>query len=134
MTTTATDVLVAAYRTLAADEQDEVFERLRELRVQQAAGEESEAARFVRSLQTVASYIGYPDTVALTIDVYKQARAHRRGREHRDVLAPVPPLRQLAARPGGAEAVCDEHFAAHRSALSLPPPLEGLAFPRADAP
>jgi hypothetical protein len=75
MTTSATDIVIAAYNTLNEDERDEVFERIRERRVIDAAGTESDAARFVRSLRRVAEYVGHPDQTDLSVGVYKQASA-----------------------------------------------------------
>ena len=70
MGTSAADILVVAFATLAPDEQREVTERINELRVRREAGELSDTARFIRSLRLVADYVGH----APTVDEYKQAR------------------------------------------------------------
>lgn len=75
MTTNATDIVLAAYNALSEEERDEAFERIRERRVLAAAGEEPDAARFVRSLRRVAEYVGHPDETDLSVGVYKQASA-----------------------------------------------------------
>jgi hypothetical protein len=75
MATTAVDLLVVAFRALSSDEQDAAIERLRELRVEQQSGLESEAARFIRSLRAVADHVGHPDRGELTVGAYKQASA-----------------------------------------------------------
>ena len=50
MATNATDVVLAGYRALTDGERDEVFERLCQLRVADAAEGDSDMARFLRSL------------------------------------------------------------------------------------
>ena len=63
MPTTAVDLLVVAYRSLTADEQQDLFERINDLRARSAARDASEMARYVRSLRHVAEEIGRIPTV-----------------------------------------------------------------------
>ena len=67
--TTAADALVIVFNTLTAEEQDEVFERLHQAQVRRDAGDESFAARCIRSMQRVAEHIRHIPTV----DEYKTA-------------------------------------------------------------
>lgn len=54
---------------LGSEEQDEAFERIHRLRVDLAAGTDSEAARFIRSMRGAAGVVGRNPT----IDDYKKA-------------------------------------------------------------
>jgi hypothetical protein len=56
--TSAADALVIVFNALPADEQDDVFERIHHLRERRDAGEESETARFIRSMRRVAEELG----------------------------------------------------------------------------
>lgn len=71
MSTSGPDLLVASFLVLSDEEQDESFERLHRLRVEKQAGTDSEAGRFIRSLQRVAEQVGGVPT----IDEYKAVRA-----------------------------------------------------------
>jgi hypothetical protein len=71
MATNATDVVLAGYRALTDGERDEVFERLCQLRVADAAEGDSDMARFLRSLAIVAEEVGRIPTVT----DYKEAQA-----------------------------------------------------------
>lgn len=62
MATSGPDLLVAAYQTLSADEQDEAFERVHQLRVEKEAGTESDMSRYIRSMQRVALEVGRTPT------------------------------------------------------------------------
>lgn len=63
MVTPAPDVVIAAYQALAEHERDIVFERLRQLRIADAAASETDMARFLRSLCRVAEEVGRTPTV-----------------------------------------------------------------------
>jgi hypothetical protein len=56
--TTGVDLLVAAWRQLDADEREEAFDRLAELRLAEQAGEDSETGRYLRALMTVEQHVG----------------------------------------------------------------------------
>lgn len=56
--TTGPDLLLIGFESLSEEEQEEAFERIAELRAGRLAGEESEMARFVRSLRRVAEEVG----------------------------------------------------------------------------
>jgi hypothetical protein len=61
--------MLVAFRALPPDEQDASFEALADERARRQAGEESEAARFVRPLRRVADHLwGGP-----TVDDYRRA-------------------------------------------------------------
>jgi Homing endonuclease associated repeat len=62
MATSGPDLLVAAYRVLSEDEQDEAFSRLHEARVTKEAATDSDMARYLRSLQIVAEAVGRTPT------------------------------------------------------------------------
>jgi hypothetical protein len=68
--TTAADLIEVIFNALPADEQDDVFTRISELRLRRLAGDESTVARMVRSLRQVAGYVGRTPTVA----DYRQAQ------------------------------------------------------------
>jgi hypothetical protein len=70
MRTTAVDALAVMFASLDAEEQREVLERFSEVRARQQAGEESDIERYIRSLCTVADYVGH----APSVGEYKQAR------------------------------------------------------------
>jgi hypothetical protein len=65
--TTATDALVIVFTALAAEEQDDVFERLHQARLRRDASEESLMGRCIRSMQRVAEHVGHVPSV----DEYK---------------------------------------------------------------
>lgn len=69
MATSGPDLLVAAYRALADDEQDEGFDRLHQLRLEEA-GTESDMVRYIRSLQRVAREVGHVPTA----DEYREVQ------------------------------------------------------------
>ncbi len=69
MTTTAVDALVIIFAALTADEQDALCQRLHQARVRRDAGDESFAARCIRSMQRVAEHVGHVPSV----DEYKTA-------------------------------------------------------------
>ncbi len=71
MSTTAADALVIVFAALDAEEQAEALERMTEVRARREAGEESDTARFIRSLRLVADHVGHQPSV----DDYKHARA-----------------------------------------------------------
>lgn len=68
MATSGSDVLLAAYRALTEAEQDDVFVRIQQLQVERLAGEESDAARFLRSMLRVTEELGHVPSV----DEYKE--------------------------------------------------------------
>jgi hypothetical protein len=70
MGTTGVDVLVASFRALDEAEQEEAFERVRQLRLERLAGDDSEAAQHLRSLQRVADHLGELPTST----TYREAR------------------------------------------------------------
>ncbi len=68
--TSAIDLVVTAFSALAADEQDEAYTRIHDLRLTRLAGEDSEMARHLRSLRRVADVVG----ADLTPETYRAAR------------------------------------------------------------
>lgn len=58
------------FNALPANEQEDVFSRISELRLRRLAGDESTVARMVRSLRQVAGHVGRTPTV----DDYRQAQ------------------------------------------------------------
>ena len=69
MTATAADALVMLFSALPEDAQDDAYERIGELRLRRLAGDESAMAVAIRSMRTVAEYVGH----APSVDEYKQA-------------------------------------------------------------
>ena len=63
LATSAADALVVLFNALAEDEQDAVYDRLTELRVAKLAGSESSRERFIRSMRTVAEYVGHVPSI-----------------------------------------------------------------------
>jgi len=49
--TSASDVLLAAFKTLAPGEQEEAFARISDARLTRLAGDDGETARMIRSLR-----------------------------------------------------------------------------------
>lgn len=75
MSTSGIDIVLAAFTTLAAEEQEEAFAKVSEARLRRLAGQEGETARHIRSLARIAAHVGRE----LSPDLYRQAR--------RDLLA-----------------------------------------------
>ena len=73
MTTSATDIFLAAYAALAPEEQEETFAKITAVRLNRLALDDSETGRFIRSLRRVAEYVGRDD---LSPDDYRAARAN----------------------------------------------------------
>ena len=73
--TSASALVLSTYQLLTSEEQDEVFERIRALRVEQAAQGESDMARFLRSLARVAEVVGHTPTVTEYQAVQPRLRA-----------------------------------------------------------
>jgi hypothetical protein len=69
--TSAVDLLVVAFATLVADEQDEALVRLNDVRLTRLAEAEGEGARFLRALRRIADLHGGE----LTPDIYKRTQA-----------------------------------------------------------
>jgi hypothetical protein len=69
--TSAVDLLVVAFATLVAAEQDEALVRMNDVRLTHLAEAEGEAARFLRALRRVAELNGGE----LTPDVYKRTQS-----------------------------------------------------------
>jgi hypothetical protein len=63
VTTPAPDVVIAAYQALGEEEREVAFERIRQLRVADAAAGETDMARHLRSLARVAEEVGRVPTV-----------------------------------------------------------------------
>ena len=63
MPATAADVVQVIFTALSIEEQEEIYARPTELRVRRLAGEESTAARMIRSLHRVAEHVGRIPTV-----------------------------------------------------------------------
>ena len=76
--TTGVDFLVASYGLLSPDEQEDVLERKPEVRLRRLAGDESETARMIRSLQTVREHLGEIPTPKYYNAAYKELRAGAR--------------------------------------------------------
>lgn len=70
--TTAVELIVVAYQALPVPEQDELLNRLRALRLQRQAGEQSETERMLASLQRVTQLAG-KEPNDLTSDDYRAA-------------------------------------------------------------
>ncbi len=68
--TSAPDLLLTAFNSLAPDQQEEAFARIGDARLTRLAGDDGETARMIRSLRRVAEYVG----VELTPDNYRAAR------------------------------------------------------------
>jgi hypothetical protein len=68
--TSAIDLVVTAFSALAAEEQDEAYTRIHDLRLTRLAGEDSEMTRHLRSLRRVADVVGGD----LTPATYRAAR------------------------------------------------------------
>ena len=68
--TSGAELLTVAFTALAAEEQEEAFARINDIRLTRLAGEESETALFIRSLRRVADVAGQE----LTPDLYKSVR------------------------------------------------------------
>ena len=58
MATSAVDIAVVMFQSLAEDEQEDLYQRLTELRARRPAGEHSETERIVISLRLVADHLG----------------------------------------------------------------------------
>jgi hypothetical protein len=56
--TSGTDALVTLFNVLTPDEQEEAFARIADVRLNRLAGDESDAARFLRSLRRVVEELG----------------------------------------------------------------------------
>jgi DNA-binding transcriptional regulator YhcF (GntR family) len=65
--TSAIDAMLVLFRALTTDEQEEAFQQISDARLRQIAGEESEMARMIASLQRVARHVG----TELTPDLYR---------------------------------------------------------------
>jgi hypothetical protein len=68
--TSGAELLAVAFTALAAEEQEEAFARINDIRLKRLAGEESETGVFIRSLRRVADVAGDE----LTPDLYKSIR------------------------------------------------------------
>ena len=103
MPTRASDVVAAAFHVLAPDEQEEAYRKIRELRLQAAAGTEAETARFIRGLarvqQEVDSELSVTDYRAI------QPKLAAAGDE-------VPPLSQVLKHFGSWKRAKDALFLA----------------------
>jgi hypothetical protein len=73
--TSAPTLVLANYQLLTESEQEEVFERIRTLRVEAASQGESDMARFLRSLARVAEVVGRTPTVSEYQAVQPRLRA-----------------------------------------------------------
>ncbi len=73
--TSGAALVLGAYQLLSADEQDDVFERIRALRVEAAAQGETDMARYLRSLARVAEVVGHTPTVTEYQAVQPRLRA-----------------------------------------------------------
>jgi hypothetical protein len=73
--TTGPDLLLAAFLTLPAEEQDEALQRLIEARELRDAGTESETAVMLRSLHRVAEHLGEVPSPDAYRAAYKELRA-----------------------------------------------------------
>ena len=65
--TSAIDAMLVLFGALTPDEQEEAFQQISDARLRQIAGEESEMARMIASLQRVARHVG----TELTPDAYR---------------------------------------------------------------
>jgi Homing endonuclease associated repeat len=75
--TPATDLLLVSFHALSVEEQEEAFERISQARLERLAGEESESARFLRSLLRISEHLGHPEN--LTSTAYRKAWRELRG-------------------------------------------------------
>lgn|GEM_PF-1159134 len=71
--TSAVEALVAASRSLTEDEQDELCERLGDLRLRRRASADDELASFVKSIKRAADHQGC-QPAELTVDHYRDAK------------------------------------------------------------
>ncbi|MGO9792432.1 MAG: hypothetical protein ACLP8S_23870 [Solirubrobacteraceae bacterium] len=80
--TLATDAILILFNALSEREQTEVFDRVSELRLRQLAGDESEPARYLRSLLRVSEHLGHthrhPSTGRSARRFERPARTSRR--------------------------------------------------------
>jgi hypothetical protein len=58
--TRAADAVLILFNALSESEQEEVAQRINELRLRRLAGDEREPARYLRSLRRVAEHLGQP--------------------------------------------------------------------------
>src|SRR4051794_4958368 len=65
--TSAIDAMLVLYAALNSEEQEEAFERLGDARLKRLAGEQSETATMIASLQAVTRHVGEE----LTPDLYR---------------------------------------------------------------
>ena len=72
---TAVDAIVVLFANLGPRAQDEALERLNDARASREARDDSEMARYIRSLQTVAGHLGHSPTVGEYKDVSAQLLA-----------------------------------------------------------
>lgn len=86
--TPASQILVLAFNALSAEQQEEVFRDIHELRLQHQAGEAGETAHFVRSLKRISEHVGEE----LSPDKY--TRAYRELTEKGEELAEFNQLRR----------------------------------------
>jgi hypothetical protein len=65
--TTGSDAVVILFQALDEEEREAAYQRIAELRLRRQAGDESAMARYIRSMQRVAEYVGHTPSV----DEYK---------------------------------------------------------------
>jgi hypothetical protein len=73
--TLASDAVLIVFNALSESEQEEVYERISELRLRQVAGDESTPARYLRSLRRVAEHIGHTPSRTEYQEVSEDLRA-----------------------------------------------------------
>jgi hypothetical protein len=91
--TSAVDLLAVAFAALRPEEQEAAFSRLAEMRLRRLAGEESDTARMIRSLQCVADEVGR----APSVDDYRRVAPLLRAAGE-----DVEPLSRLQRHFGGS--------------------------------
>ncbi len=70
MATSSVDLVLVAYNALESREQEMLFDRLSQLRLEKIAGGDGETARHIASLRKIAAQVGRTD---LSVDAYRDA-------------------------------------------------------------
>lgn len=91
--TSGVDLLAVAYAALTANEQEDAFARISEIRLRRLAGNESDTARMIRSMRRVAEEVGR----APSVEDYRRVQALLRAAGEE-----IEPLNRLQRHFGGS--------------------------------